>query len=491
MPTGEIRARFSVDTSGLSSAEMKMREFEKTIQGLFRRDPGRRAEFAISGAIQNLTSGNVVGAIESITSKMGGMGLIAGVALGAITAGIKKVIDINREWNKTLEATGETLASMPGAGASLEAMEQHLNRIVEAQSKLKPPALRIFPPDASWIPFRGARGESVEADPRAAEEARNRAIAMSLSEDYAEVIENEVARSKDLAAASNLMAQGRKAEADQLMRQIELGIKLQQIEGQARAEEKEVREAAKKVPDMPAEALSRQLSAIEERRSQQEMIAKAEAEMNRREQEMEKFRERARLSAKEMAPIAETAAEAAKRLEGQKLAPEAEAKLRERGLSKEEEQRERVRKLLALEAEKKVEGQLLSPAEEARLKRRGLSPEAEQKKRAEQLVAAEATEKRKELPGGAGLLGDRLLAQQAQRAEALGETFRKQGFVDLSAQQFKAADEFKSQMVGVKQAEKPELALKSAIDGAQIFQKMVTELEAIKKGVGDISFTNK
>ncbi len=98
----------------------------------------------------------------------------------------------------------------------------------------------------------------------------------------------------------------------------------------------------------------------------------------------------------------------------------------------------------------------------------------------------------KEISGGAGTLTDRLLMQQAAKAEEMGMKFRQQGFVSLAAEQFAISERYKAQISGLKESEKmPEFALKTAIDSATVFQDIIQELQKISQGVGEISFKNQ
>lgn len=98
----------------------------------------------------------------------------------------------------------------------------------------------------------------------------------------------------------------------------------------------------------------------------------------------------------------------------------------------------------------------------------------------------------KEISGGAGTLEDRLKMQQAERAAAMGEIFRKQGFIGLAAEQFRISEQWKAGIGGLKESEKsPEFAFKNAIDSAAVFQAMIAELIKISTGVGSISFKNQ
>lgn len=71
----------------MSEAERIVRQgaakIQSTFAQAFKRSPNMRAERAISGSLQAFASGDIAGGIEAITGRMTGLGLAAGVALGA------------------------------------------------------------------------------------------------------------------------------------------------------------------------------------------------------------------------------------------------------------------------------------------------------------------------------------------------------------------------------------------------------------------------
>jgi hypothetical protein len=76
-----------------------------TIERAFRRDPGRRAENAITQGLGQLAQGNIPGAIESISGKLAGLGVVAGVGIGLaveVFSKLKEGVDATDKAQKAL-----------------------------------------------------------------------------------------------------------------------------------------------------------------------------------------------------------------------------------------------------------------------------------------------------------------------------------------------------------------------------------------------------
>lgn len=74
---------------------------------LFRRSPDRRAELALSNLGASLVSGDLAGAVSSFAHRMSGLGLVAGVAVGAAAAVFEKFhkqIEETRQAQEALQA---------------------------------------------------------------------------------------------------------------------------------------------------------------------------------------------------------------------------------------------------------------------------------------------------------------------------------------------------------------------------------------------------
>jgi hypothetical protein len=80
----ELTGDASPFIQAIEQVEKRAQGFSGRIEGLFKRNPGRRAETAISGMLTDLSSGNIQGAITSISEKVGGLGLAAGVGVSAM-----------------------------------------------------------------------------------------------------------------------------------------------------------------------------------------------------------------------------------------------------------------------------------------------------------------------------------------------------------------------------------------------------------------------
>lgn len=95
----ELSNTEQVVTRGASNMQNKF-------ASIFKRSPNMRAERAISGSLQAFASGDIAGGIESITNRMTGLGLVAGVAIGAGVAIFMKFRDqivATREAHAALE----------------------------------------------------------------------------------------------------------------------------------------------------------------------------------------------------------------------------------------------------------------------------------------------------------------------------------------------------------------------------------------------------
>lgn len=96
-------------------------------------------------------------------------------------------------------------------------------------------------------------------------------------------------------------------------------------------------------------------------------------------------------------------------------------------------------------------------------------------------------------PRAQGLLREPArLARQVQTEEQLAERSRLMGDVAEAARHTFIAGQVRNQIGVLSEKEKqPELAFKSAIEGASVFQGMLAELMRITQGVAGISFANK
>lgn len=147
---GTIQGSFGWDNAPFVNAMHEAEEVAKrgasNIQGkfasIFKRGPNMRAERAISGSLQAFASGDIASGIEAISSRMTGLGLIAGVAIGAgvaIFAKLKERIDASKEAHAALEEEMSKHPLSVVGKLSEEGMTQALQRreqlVTEARKK--------------------------------------------------------------------------------------------------------------------------------------------------------------------------------------------------------------------------------------------------------------------------------------------------------------------------------------------------------------------
>lgn len=145
-----IQGQFGWDNSpfvnAMADAEKIAQKGATNVQNkflsIFKRSPNMRAERAFSGLAQSLASGDIAGGIESITARMTGLGLIAGVAIGAgvaIFIKFKEQIDAAREASEALEAQlikrpTSNVAKLSGEGIQQE-LQTRQKLIEDAEKK--------------------------------------------------------------------------------------------------------------------------------------------------------------------------------------------------------------------------------------------------------------------------------------------------------------------------------------------------------------------
>jgi hypothetical protein len=69
--------------AGLNEAERRSQSFEQRVGGLFKRSPLARAERAFTDLAANLSSGNVAQGVAGFATRISGLGLAAGIGIGA------------------------------------------------------------------------------------------------------------------------------------------------------------------------------------------------------------------------------------------------------------------------------------------------------------------------------------------------------------------------------------------------------------------------
>lgn len=138
-----IQGTFGWDVSpvieGMKNAENVVNNGASRMQNkfasIFKRSPNMRAERAISGALQSFAAGDVAGGIQDITSRMTGLGLVAGIAIGAGVAIFEKFREQIVQTRQAHEALQDELTKRPISSVtslSSEGMEHSL----QGRSKL-------------------------------------------------------------------------------------------------------------------------------------------------------------------------------------------------------------------------------------------------------------------------------------------------------------------------------------------------------------------
>lgn len=113
----------------VENAEKRAQTFSGRITSLFKRDPGHRAESALSGLVTDLTSGNIQGAITSITEKISGLGLVAGVGIGVAAGLFIHFREQAIESDKSIKQLAQTIGTFDNSGRSVESLAQHFQAV--------------------------------------------------------------------------------------------------------------------------------------------------------------------------------------------------------------------------------------------------------------------------------------------------------------------------------------------------------------------------
>lgn len=115
--------------AGLKRAEAQSRNFESKITSFFKRDPGKRAETALSGFAADLASGNVQGAITGLSTRISGFGLAAGIAIGAAAEVFISFRAQALEADAAVRKVAETMGTFSDKGRSVEALSAHFKTL--------------------------------------------------------------------------------------------------------------------------------------------------------------------------------------------------------------------------------------------------------------------------------------------------------------------------------------------------------------------------
>src|SRR5215831_5058456 len=108
MPTvAELRGKLSIDTTGATAS---LRDFEMNLKGMFKRTGDLRAERALEGFSRALVSGDITGAIQSITSRITGFGIVVGAVFAVGVEAINKYIQALKETSQAQQQVFTRLA---------------------------------------------------------------------------------------------------------------------------------------------------------------------------------------------------------------------------------------------------------------------------------------------------------------------------------------------------------------------------------------------
>jgi hypothetical protein len=132
--------------TGLNEAERRAQGFEQRIAGFFKRDPTARAQHAFTDLATNLSSGNVAQGVAGFTSRLSGLGLAAGVAVGAAIAIFQRFTTEIRETDKAAEALGAQLDKPRTITGSLglEGMRAELQKTIQLTDQLAAKSTSVF-----------------------------------------------------------------------------------------------------------------------------------------------------------------------------------------------------------------------------------------------------------------------------------------------------------------------------------------------------------
>lgn len=273
----ELKGLVSFDTSSIPRATEAVRAFENNLRSAFKRTGGDLpAKKALEDFARYAGSGDVTGAIQGLVSRLGGLGIAGGAAIGALTAGLVAGRKQLADFEEGLGSMEKILARMPEAGAGLGAVRKHVDELFSSLSKEAKPGIAGMITSAIGDVGGGAGTERREA--RAAR-------------DHDEQI-NQIVRSLGMEAAAT------RAVTKEQEKELELAQRIAEI----RATQKErLTEVTKKRLE-PAEA-QKLYGAINQGAREQEENAKAAAEKEARAAQMKRAApiiERSQLSSKEL-----------------------------------------------------------------------------------------------------------------------------------------------------------------------------------------------
>lgn len=169
-------------TAGLNEAERKSQSFEGRIAGLFRRSPLQRAERAFGELGANLATGNVAQGLASFVSRITGLGLITGAAVGAAIGVFQKFRGEITETTKAANELDKALAisgyatSAAQVGKSIDAISSSVDTLSKKSKGIGATAFGIISPgfkkglkdeiDAALAQFSRLEAERPKAEGR-------------------------------------------------------------------------------------------------------------------------------------------------------------------------------------------------------------------------------------------------------------------------------------------------------------------------------------
>lgn len=145
-------------TRTLERAEKRAGTFaakvEKNFIGIFKRDPSQRAENAVSNLIGDITSGNTARGLAQFAGRISGLGIIAGIGIGAVIDIFDKVSDSIKTVEKDSEALRQQMLKPVNliAGLSPDQISQQVGQINALFKKLEE--------DQKSFSYRFGRGAS-------------------------------------------------------------------------------------------------------------------------------------------------------------------------------------------------------------------------------------------------------------------------------------------------------------------------------------------
>lgn len=124
-------------TRGIERAEKRAATFSQRVErnfvGMFKRDPSQRAENAVSNLIGDITSGNTSRGLAQFAGRISGLGIIAGVGIGAaidifdkLRTSVLEVREAHDQLDKQMSKP-LSLTSIDGLGSAIDNLQKKQN----------------------------------------------------------------------------------------------------------------------------------------------------------------------------------------------------------------------------------------------------------------------------------------------------------------------------------------------------------------------------